>query len=515
MAAPALAVALVLVLPLAYLVARASGASGEVWETLARPRTWEIFGRSLGLMATVTLAAALFAVPMAWLTTRSDLPFRRAFTVLGALPLVVPSYVGAFLYLSALGPRGLLADLLRPLGVTELPTIYGFPGAMLSLTLLSYPYVFLTVRAALQRADPALEETAASLGVRPAATFARVTLPTLMPAITGGSLLVALYTLSDFGAVSLFRYETFTWAIYLQYRAAVDPSGAAALSLVLVSIALAVIVAESLLRRPAAYHRVGVGAVRPARPVPLGYWRWPSFALCASVVGLALLVPVGVLLYWVAQGVAMGERLDPALALATNSVAVSLLGATAATAAALPLGILAVRHAGSLARSLERVAYLSFALPGIVIAFALVFFGARYLPLLYQTMALLVVAYVIHFLAAALASVRVSLLTVGPSLEEAARSLGHGRASVLARVTLPLMWPGLLAGGSLVFLLVMKELPATLLLAPLGFRTLATSLWSFAEAGFFARAAFPALVLLLASSVPMAFLVLREPGRAR
>ncbi|MBI2861496.1 MAG: iron ABC transporter permease [Chloroflexi bacterium] len=513
---PAALVAGLLLLPLVYLVLRASGASNEVWATLLRPRTAEILFRTVVLFVAVGGSSVLLAVPLAWLTVCTDLPMRRVVSVLASLPLVIPSYVGAFLFASALGPKGTLQQLLeRPFGIQELPSLYGFPGAALSLTLLSYPYVFLTVRAALWRLDPAVEEAARSLGKTAFQTVLLVTVPLLRPAIMGGFLLVGLYVLSDFGAVSLFRYETFTWAIYLQYRAAFDRTAAAALSLVLVVLALGLLSVETSTRGAGHYARVGSGVSRMPQVVRLGRWRWPAFVFCAVVTLFSLVLPVGILAYWIVLGVQAGETLAAVWEPARNSAYVSLLAAVATVAAAVPLAVLTVRFRSRVADWLERAAYVAFALPGLVIALALVFFGAQYAPVVYQTLALLVAAYVIHFIPTALGTIRTSLLQLNISVEEAARSLGHAPFWVLVRVTLPLVWPGLVAGAALVFLLTMKELPATLLLSPLGFKTLATTIWSHAEAAFFAKTAVPTLVLLLVSSIPMAFLVSREPRWVR
>ena len=182
------------------------------------------------------------ALPLAWLTTRTDLPFRRAWVVLTALPLVIPSYVAGFIVVAALGPRGMLQGTLDgPFGVDRLPDIHGFAGALLTLTFLSFPYVVLTVRAAMLRIDPAMEESSRGLGRGNWATFFLITLPLLRPGVAAGGLLVALYTLSDFGAVSLLRYETFTWAIFVQYESALDRTLGAGLSLSLVVLALAIV----------------------------------------------------------------------------------------------------------------------------------------------------------------------------------------------------------------------------------------------------------------------------------
>ena len=172
-------------------------------------------------------------MPLAWLTVRADIPFRTFWAVTAALPLVVPSYVASFVVVVTLGPKGMLQKLLEPIfGVDRLPDIYGFPGAALTLILLSYPYVLLTIRAALLRMDPTSGRDFQRTGAqRSRLTFFSVVLPALRPSIAAGGLLVALYTLADFGAVSLLRYETFTWAIFLQYDSALDRNLAAVLSL--------------------------------------------------------------------------------------------------------------------------------------------------------------------------------------------------------------------------------------------------------------------------------------------
>jgi iron(III) transport system permease protein len=381
---------------------------------------------------------------------------------------------------------------------------------MLVLTLLSYPYVLLTVRAAMWRLDPALEETSRGLGYSSWATFRRVVLPLLRPSIATGGLLVALYTLSDFGAVSLLRYETFTWAIFVQYGAALDPTLGAVLSLALVAVALGLVALEALARNRSRYYRSDQGASRPTSLVRLGRWRWPALVFCSGVVLFSLVLPMSVLGFWVARGVSSGEPLLLIWDAVRNSLYVSALAAGVTVIAALPIAILAVRFPGVLSALLERIAYIGFALPGIAVALGLVFFGANYALPLYQTLGMLVLAYLVLFLPTAVGAVRASLLQVSPSMEHAARSLGRSPLQVLTSVTLPLVRPGILSGAALVFLLTMKELPATLILSPIGFNTLATSIWSAASQAFFARAAAPALLLILASSLPLAFLTLRE-----
>jgi iron(III) transport system permease protein len=503
-------------LPIAYLLWRTLGAGGEVWDLLFRSRTLAILGRSVLLVAAVTAASTVIALPLAWLTTRTDLPLRRTLAILGALPLVIPSYVAGLVVIAALGPRGLLQQMLEgPFGIERLPEIYGFPGALLTITLISYPYVLLSLQGAMQGLDPSLEEASRSLGYGSWTTFRRVILPQLRPAIAAGALLVALYTLHDFGAVSLLRYETFTWAIYLQYQTSFDRMGAAALSLVLIVIAIGILFVEFRTRGRVRYHRSTLGTARPPSHTRLGRWRWPALAYVLLVVLLSLVMPMSVLGYWLGKGIAGTETFPGVLRATWNSSYVSLLAAGVTVLASLPITILAVRYRGRTTLLLEGATYLGFALPGIVIALSLVFFGANYVSILYQTVPLLLMAYAILALPQSVGSIRASLLQVSPRVEEAARNLGRSPLGVLWSVTLPLVRPGVLAGAALVFLTTMKELPATLLLSPIGFRTLATSIWSSSSEAFFARAALPALILIGVSLVPMFFVVTRERGEGR
>ena len=507
---PALLVGIAMLLPLAYLFIRSAGATSEAWELLFRVRTAQILGRSVLLVALVTAFSVGLAVPLAWLTGRTDVPFRRLWSVLTVLPLVIPSYVGAFLAISALGPKGLVQQLLAvPLGIERLPDIYGLSGATITLSLLSYPYVLLTMRGAIRDLDPAQEESARSLGHGSLSTLLRVTLPQLRPAIASGALLVGLYTLSDFGAVSLMRYETFTWAIYQQYQSAFDRSLAAVLSLVLVGLAVAILLMEGYTRGRLRYYQTGSGAPRLPKTLRLGRWRWPAAAFCGGVVTLALVLPIAVLLYWLLRGMSSGEPLLVLWSAMWNSVYVAGLAAAAAGVCSIPVAVLLVRHPGIVSRVLERASYVGYALPGVVVALALVFFGTRFASPLYQTIWLLVFAYVVLFFPAALGASRSSLMQVSPRLEEAARGLGRTPGQVMLRITVPLMSSGVLMGMVLVFLVTMKELPATLILGPLGFKSLASAVWSASSEAFFAQAAAPAIALILLSSVPLGILMMR------
>ncbi len=509
--AGAIAVAVTMLVPLLYLVVRASDGGAQAFvDTLGDGRTLALLGRTVALAAAVTVSAVAIGVPLAWLTARTDLPGCRAFAVLTALPLVIPTYVGGYAFIAALGPKGIAQGFLEPLGVDRLPEIYGFFGAWLVLTLFTYPYVLLTVRAAVRRLDPALEEASRALGRSDRDTFRRIVLPQLRPAAAAGALLVALYTIHDFGAVSLMRYDTFTRAIYTSYQSSFDRSRAAVLSLALVALTMVVLVAESCSRGKAAYYRSHASAPREPRLTRLGRKRWAAFGGCSALVAVALALPVGVIAYWMTQSARQGVGLGRTFAAAGRSFEASGLAAVLAVGAAWPIATLVVRFPGRFARATERASFIGYALPGIVVALSLVFVGIRVAPALYQTLVMLVFAYIVLFLPQAGGAIRASLLQLNPALEEAAQSLGAGRMRTVIRVIVPLVRPGLAAGAALVFLTAMKELPATLLLAPTGFKTLATEVWSATNASFFDRAAPPALALVLASSIPLAVLMLRE-----
>lgn len=502
----------VLVIPLIYLVVRTVGAGQEVWDLLFRWRTAEILLRSVTLVISVTFLSIILAVPLAWLTVRTNIPLRRLWGIVTILPLIMPSYVAGFLFVLALGPKGLLHQFINIFWTLDsIPSIYGFPGAVLTLTFLSYPYILITTRAGLLRIDSSLEESSRTLGHGDWSTFKNVTLPLLRPALAAGSLLVALYTLSDFGAVSLLRYETFTWAIYQQYESGFGRIAASSLSILLLIIAFGILLAESQSRGNSDTYSNSGNTSRQITLIPLGKkWAALSLIFCSSIVLISLVIPIAILCYWMLRGLSSGEVI-PSLWMATfNSLLVSSIAAVVAIIVSLPIAILAIRYPGKLATFIEKISFVGFALPGIVVSLALVFFLTNVATPLYQTLSILIIAYVILFMPASLGPLKTSLLQISPRLEEAARSLGKSPFQTLCTITIPLMLPGIYAGGALVFLLTMKELPATLILGPIGFQTLSTSIWSAASEAFFAKAAAPALLLIMVTSIMVSLLILNN-----
>ncbi len=501
-------IAICMLVPVLYLVLRAASVVPRLIETVFSLRTLGIITNSLILVALVTFISLVVALPLAWLTTRTDLPFRRFWLIATSLPLVFPSYVGSFALIAMMGPRGLVYQWLSPYGLTELPSIYGLGGATWALTIFTYPYLLLSIRTGLRRIDPAIEEAARTLGLNAWQGFWRITLPSLKPAILSGSLLVALYTLSDFGAVSMLRFNTFTRAIYLQYTTSLDRSQAALLALILAIIAIALLFSIEHLQGNS-YARSSSGVARKPARIELGRWRIPALLFCGLITLIALAAPAGVVTYWLIRGIMAGESLMPVWEAALGSLVAGSAAAVACILLALPVAYLVVRYPSRFTSFIGQASYVGYGLPGIVVAISLVYIGANYATWLYQTLSMLVFAYAVRFMPQAMGTVRTTLVQTGYRLEEASRNLGRGPWGTLRLILLPLLQPGMRAGAALVFLTTVKELPATLLLRPTGFDTLATQIWSATEEAFFARAAAPALLLLIISALSIG-LVLRQ-----
>lgn len=466
---------------------------GEVWSVLLRPRTRSLMVNTVILVVAVTLGTLMVGIPTAYLLERTDLLWARGWHVVAALPLAVPSYVAGFAWVS-------------------LTPVRGFWGSVIVLTLVTSPYVTLPVAAALRRADTDAEAVARTLGAGPVRAFWTCTLPQVAPAAGAGALLVALYTLGEFGAIAIMRYPALTWAIQTAFGGTFNRALALVLCVVLVALALVVVTAERSVRGRVA----GQGRVRgdeaPGR-MPLG--RTGQFLAgtgLAAVAAAGIGVPVATMLLRAVQSVAEREVEVARLAEAAwTTVLLGFAGAALATVLALPIGILAARHRTRTVGALETATYLGHGLPGIVLGLSMVYLVLQFAPAFYQTLTVMVVAYGILFVPKAAGSVRAAVAQVPLELEDAARSLGRSPTGVWTAVTARLAWPGIAAGALLVALTVMKELPATLLMRPTGTDTLATRMWQLTDIAAYGAAAPYAVVLVLLASVP-AFLLSRRMG---
>ena len=496
-------VAAILALPLVFLLIEARGAgASEVTHLIFRPLTWSLLWNTVRLTVVVTVACAVIGTAAAWCVERTDLPGRRVWAVLVVVPLAIPDFVVSF-------------------GWNSLWTwAHGFRGAVIVMTLAVYPLVYLPVAASLRMADPAQEEVARSLGSGRVRTFVRITLGQAKGAILGGCLLVALVLLAEYGAFEILGYQTFTTEIFTELSG-YSFAASCALSLVLVALSLLVLAGEGMLRGRGRVSRSGPMTQRVNPPQHLGWTRWPVLALFAALALLALGVPIAATVYWMQAG------LPGALSGGANVSLLNAAGHTAgyggsaaalATVMAFPVALLAIRHSGRARQILERSTYLVLGMPGVVIAFALLYFTERYAAGFgYGTSLLLIACYAIMFFPLALVGVKASLARAPVSLDEVARSLGQPRLAVLFRVTMRLAGPGLVAAFCLVFLSAVTELTATLLLIPTGAQTLATQFWSYESNLSYSQAAPFALVMIIVAAVPSYVLgrFFQRPAQAR
>jgi iron(III) transport system permease protein len=482
----AAAITLVVLLPLVFLVVQALQVGwAELHQLLFRHLTAVLVWNTVTLVVVVTALCIVVGTLAAWFVERTDVPCRRMLAVLLVIPLGIPDFVVSF------GWRAVF------------PSIGGFWAAVLVMTLAVYPLVFLPVAASLRAADPVQEEVARSLGLGRVRTFWTITVGQARVAIFGGAILVALVVLAEFGAFEILGYQTLTTEIYNEFQVGFNEPAACALSLILVLLGALLLGGEDLVRGRGRTARVGAGASGPMHPVPLGRARPLVLAGVGGLVVLALGVPVGAIVYLMVQG--GHSTLPPAsLGIATaNTFAYAAAAGVVATLAALPIALLSVRFARPRVIAMERANLLVLAVPGLVVALSLTYVTEHFLQgRFYQTSPLLVLAYAIMFFPLAVVSVRAAVARAPVGLEEVGSSLGVRRRSVLWRVTLPLIGPGLLAAFALVFLETATELTATLVLHPTDVQTLATQFWAYQGNLSYAQAAPYAGVMVLIAAVP-------------
>lgn len=488
-------VALATVLPLGQLVVRAfEGGLEPFWDVVWRPRTAELAWQTALMALTVGLGCLTLGVATAWLVVRCRLPARRLWWVVVCLPLAVPSYVGTFALLATF------------------PHLTGFWPLVAVLVLTSTPLVTVPTMGALALADHTLSDVARTLG-RPAwRAFLSTTMPQILPAALAGTLLAVLYALSDFGAPAMMRYETLTTGVYGLFSSGFNRTAAAATSLVLAAMALVCIWGEGRLRR------IGTTRERSARvrrepPIALSRGATAAIVTALATVALASIAfPLGAMVWRMLAGSRYASDSSRLVEASLTTLSLGVVAATLATAAALPISHLAARHRSRLVRVIESVNFVGTALPGVIIALALVAVTLALVPVAYQTVPVLIAAYVILYAAKAIGSTRSAIAQVSPRAEEASRTLGRGPMRTWWSITVRGALPGIAAGWLLVAIAVMKELPATLMLRPIGVETLSTELWSKTTLAAYGSAA-PIGLLLVAVGVVPAWWMSRSIGR--
>lgn len=515
-------VALLVALPVLVVAGSVLSPRWEVWRHLWATQLPELWANTAALVLGVGAGTAGLGVGLAWLVTRYEFPGRPVLEWLLVLPLAMPAYVIGFVFLAVFDYAGPVQSALRALAgrPVPFPEVASYGGVVTVMTLVLYPYVYLLARAAFLEQSGATLEAARALGHGPRALFWRVALPLARPSIAAGLGLVVMEALADFGTVAIFNYPTFTVAIYRVWFGLFDREAATELASLLLGLTLALYAAERALRGRARFAEPGAGRQPPRAPLG-GPRAWAASGAAGLVVAVAFGLPVLRLVTWLPRGAA-GEPRYAAFLVNTLAVAAVAAAVTVAAAVAVAYGVRLSRQPWVAA--LARVAGLGYALPGSVIAVgvlavlvsldrALGAVAGGGVGLLVTTSLLgLVFAYVVRFLAAALQTVEASLCRITPSMDLAARSLGVGPWGVLRRVHLPLLRRGLLTAGLLVFVEVMKEMPATLLLRPMGYETLAVRVWEFTSESLWEAAALPALTIVLAGVLPVSLLV-RQSAR--
>ena len=487
--------------PLLYLIIEAINVEGSVLvENLFRRLNAKLFYNTLLLAFGVLVLNILLVTPAAWLTAHTDLRGKRIFSVLCTLPLAIPAYVMALALLGLGGNNGIFASLFGK----SIPRLSGYWGALIALSFYTSPYLFLNLRTALQGLDPNLEESARSLGYRQWRVFFRVILPQLRPAFYAAGMLIVLHVVGDFGVVSLMRYETFSYALYVEYSVAFEYNYAAWLGLILLGFTGCLLFLETRLLSTVTLFRAGHGVSHHRSLIPLEKWSGIGYSYLVLLFIVTVGIPTTTVCLWLLKGFdasTLGDLFESLI----GSLGVAVPTAICSAVLAVPFAYIGVRYSGRFSNILARIPYFIYAIPPLALGLSIIFcIGST------NSALIMICACILHFLAEATGPVRSSIYQTSPHLEEAARTLGCSSFQAFCRTVLPLLLRGMFISIALVFLATMKELPLTLLLRPPGYETLAANVWDYTNEAMYAEAALNAFVILLFSALFVHFLIRKE-----
>lgn len=524
----AFTVAVLVLLPMSVLLLSWGEVDQAIWAHLWQTQIPRLIGNTLTLMFGVGVGVTLLGVSLAWLTSLCEFPGRRWLDWALMLPFAIPAYVLAFVFVGLLDFSGPVQTLLREWfgsGV-RVPRVRSTGGVIIVLVLVFYPYVYLLARNAFLAQGKSLMEAARVLGQSPWQAFWKVALPMARPAIGAGLALAIMETLADFGAVSVFNFDTFTTAIYKTWYGFYSLTSAAQLASLLLLAVMLVLYGERRARgavRPSS-ERVCASALYQLR----GAKAFAASAWCALVFTCAFVIPVLQLLSWLWQRgrFDLDERYT---ALILHTLYLGVMAALITVGVAMLLAFARRMAPTKLMGSTVGLANLGYALPGSMLAVSIMlafsyldrewviplssWLGGAGKPLLLGSLGALLLAYLIRFLAVAYGPLESSLARIRPSLPQASRSLGVGGVVLFLRVYLPLLVPGVLSAALLVFVDVLKEMPATLLMRPFGWDTLSVRVFEMTSEGEWARASLPALTLVLVGLLPVVGLIRRSARR--
>lgn len=519
-------VALLVATPILVVLSSLATPTAEIWVHLWQTSLAELIRNTLALIAGVGLGVLVLGTGLAWLVTMYRFPGRAIFEWLLILPLAMPAYVIGFVFLAIFDYAGPIQGWLRGIFGPKIwfPEIASYGGVVLVMTLVFYPYVYMLARAAFLEQSASTLEAARALGASRLAVFWKVALPLARPSIAAGMALALMEALADFGTVAIYGYPTFPVAIYRVWFGMFNRGAATELASLLLLFTLGLYLLERTLRGRARFYQTE-GTVRPAPPKRLSGWRaWAASGMAGLIVGVAFLLPVAQLLRWTVTTVGGSDYDDRYPEFLLNTVAVAAITAIVAVGAAVVVAYGLRLSRSRIVAAFARIAGMGYALPGSVIAVGVLaplafldhalddllkrMLGIGSGLLLTGSMAGLTFAYLVRFLALSCQTVEASLVKVTPSMDMAGRSLGVNPGGVLRWIHLPLIRRGLLTAAILVFVDVMKEMPATLLLRPFGYETLAVRVWQLTSESLWEAAALPALTIVAAGLFPVILLVI-------
>ncbi len=514
----ALPIVLITAIPVLVVLSSLADQNQEIWNHLWQYVLPEVLSNTFWLVLGVGLGVTLSGVSLAWLTAACDYPGRKFFTWALLLPLALPAYVTAFVWLGLFDFTGPLATWLRDdFGIMQLPSIRSRGAIIVVMTLALYPYVYLTARAAFQSQGRRLMEAAQSLGLSRWQAFWRAALPMARPGIMAGLLLAVMETLADFGTVAVFNYNTFTTAIYQTWFSLFNLSAASQLASILIFFVFVAALLEYQARANHNYAAATSSSANPSRTVLTGWYSALALAWSALVFGLAFALPVWQIGAW-ASGVWAQDFDERYVDYVWHSLLLAALGALLVGALALTLGYVQRVHPTGAMRITARLATLGYALPGAVLAVG-VFIPVAWLDnqfidrlgldaqVLGGTLAVMLLAYCARFLAVSFGPMESGLARISSSVDEAAQSLGVVGLRRLGRIHLPMLRVSVLTAAALTFVDIMKELPITLMTRPFGWDTLAVRVFEMTSEGEWERAALPAAAIAIVGLLPVVFLI--------
>ena len=518
------AVALLVATPILIVVSSIATPSLEVWRHLWETQLTELIWNTLILIVGVGLGVAVLGTGLAWLVTMYRFPGRAAFEWLLILPLAMPAYVIGFVFLAIFDYAGPVQSWLRHAFGPGIwfPDVASSGGVVLVMTLVFYPYVYLLARAAFLEQSETILEAAHALGASRWEVFWKVALPLARPSIVAGLALALMEALADFGTVAIYGFNTFTVAIYRVWFGLFDRGAATELASLLLLFTLTLYLLERSLRGRARFYQTE-GRVRPATPKRLTGWKaWTASGVAGLTVGVAFLVPVAQLILWTVTSFGGSDYDHRYPTYMLNTLTLGAITAAVAVAAAVVVGYGLRLSRSRFVAAFGRIASMGYALPGSVIAVGvlvplafvdhsldallLAFWGTGSGLVLTGSMVGLVFAYLVRFLAVSCQTVEASLVKITPNMDMAGRSLGVSQGGVLWRIHLPLIRGGLCTAAILVFVDVIKEMPATLLLRPFGYETLALRVWELTSESLWQAAALPALTIVAVGILPVLIL---------